>query len=102
MTLTRPPGTQPVFASPAYVRQDENHVFGRGDRVAGSAARARSFLAGVPDFFLAGERVGCGRSAWPMSSYRKRLGTDGRGFPHFMRVNASEIVRRSWARVMPT
>lgn len=45
----------------------------------------------------------CGaRSAWPVISYRKRLAIVCRGLPHLRRVNASEKVSSSWARVIPT
>jgi hypothetical protein len=50
-------------------------------------------------FCFAGE---FGLSAWPIISNKKRLGFVSRGLPHFMRVNASDIVSFSCARVIPT
>ena len=34
-------------------------------------------------------------SAWPMISYRNRLGMVSRGLPHFIRVSDSERLSRS-------
>jgi len=46
--------------------------------------------------------MACGLSAWPVISYRKRLGIVSRGLPHFMRVSGKDSVSRSRARVTPT
>ena len=51
--------------------------------------------------FSAGRRAafGCAVlfSAWPVISYRNRLGMVSRGLPHLRRVRASDSVSRSWA-----
>lgn len=49
-----------------------------------------------------GRRLPLPFSACPETSNRNRLGSLGRGLPHFMRVSAKLSVSRSWARVMPT
>src|SRR5579871_3690368 len=81
--------TSDEFSSPSPLRErGENHA-----KV--TIVQSASFNSSAS----ANAAVGVGR---PVISNKKREGSDGRGFPHFLRLAARVSVKWSRARVIPT